>query len=172
MVFELPRLNFRKRCVDRLKSPFEDSDFRSEGVPSRLRNKNPRFTIPKSQFLIPHSPLIPGPPFISLPIVEHHLGMLVHGLTPILNVSNIVESFAWFEKMGWQKGWDWGNPPTFGGVCNGKSEIFLCQGGQGSRGGPLPRHVCDDDTGGVWMSWWLGSPQKSIPLISVRWNTS
>ena len=83
--------------------------------------------------------------------------MIVHGLTPILNVSNIVESFAWFEKMGWQKGWDWGTPPTFGGVCSGKSEIFLCQGGQGSRGGALPRHICDDDTGGVWMSWWLGT---------------
>ena len=25
-------------------------------------------------------------------------------LTPILNVSNIQESFAWFEKFGWQKG--------------------------------------------------------------------
>lgn len=25
----------------------------------------------------------------------------VKRLTPILNVSNIVESFAWFEKLGW-----------------------------------------------------------------------
>ncbi len=88
--------------------------------------------------------------------------MIVHRLTPILNVSNIVESFAWFQKAGWAKGWDWGDPPTFGGVCCGHSEIFLCQGGQGSRGGPLPRHVMDDDddTGGVWMSWWLGSPAE------------
>jgi uncharacterized glyoxalase superfamily protein PhnB len=36
-------------------------------------------------------------------------------------------------------------------------EIFLCQGAQGSRGGPLPRHVDEDDTGGVWMSWWVKS---------------
>jgi len=42
--------------------------------------------------------------------------MLAKALTPILNVSDIQESFAWFEKLGWQKGWDWGNPPTFGGV--------------------------------------------------------
>lgn len=84
--------------------------------------------------------------------------MEIKGLTPILNVSNIVESFAWFEKLGWQKGWDWGDPPAFGGVCNGKSEIFLCQGGQGSRGGPMPQFVGDDGTGGVWMSWWLESP--------------
>ena len=84
--------------------------------------------------------------------------MLVHRLTPILNVSNIEESFAWFEKLGWQKAWDWGDPPTFGGVCSGHTEIFLCQNGQGSRGGPSPRHTGDDDTGGVWMSWWLSSP--------------
>jgi catechol 2,3-dioxygenase-like lactoylglutathione lyase family enzyme len=85
----------------------------------------------------------------------------VKRLTPILNVSNIVESFAWFEKLGWAKGWDWGDPPTFGGVWSGDTEIFLCQGGQGSRGGPLPRHLMDDDdTGGVWMSWWLGSPAE------------
>ncbi len=55
------------------------------------------------------------------------------------------------------KGWDWGDPPDFGGVCTGDVEIFLCQNGQGSRGGPLPRHIGDDDTGGVWMSWFLDS---------------
>jgi catechol 2,3-dioxygenase-like lactoylglutathione lyase family enzyme len=84
----------------------------------------------------------------------------VERLTPILNVSNIQESFAWFEKLGWVKAWDWGDPPTFGGVCNGECEIFLCQGCQGSRGGPLPRHVEGDDTGGVWMTWWLESPSE------------
>src|SRR5215475_12789056 len=55
-------------------------------------------------------------------------------LTPILNVSDIQQSFAWFEKLGWQKGWDWGTPPTFGGVCSGECEIFLCQNAQGGRG--------------------------------------
>ena len=86
--------------------------------------------------------------------------MIVKRLTPILNVSNIVESFAWFEKLGWTKAWDWGDPPTFGGVCSGHAEIFLCQGAQGSRGGATPRHVGDDDTGGVWMSWWVSSPAE------------
>ncbi len=83
--------------------------------------------------------------------------MKVVHLTPILNVSNIEESFAWFGKLGWKKGWDWGDPPTFGGVCSGGFEIFLCQNGQGSRGGPMPRHVGDDGTGGVWMSWFVAS---------------
>src|SRR6185312_8165922 len=55
-------------------------------------------------------------------------------ITPILNVSDISASFAWFEKLGWRKCWDWGTPPTFGAVGSGKCEIFLCQGGQGGRG--------------------------------------
>ena len=59
--------------------------------------------------------------------------MLAKALTPILNVSNIQESFAWFEKLGWKKGWDWGHPPTFGAVCSGECEIFLCEGAQGGR---------------------------------------
>jgi hypothetical protein len=58
-------------------------------------------------------------------------------LTPILNVSNIQQTLAWFEKLGWTKAWDWGDPPTFGGVCSGECEIFLCQGEKietGNRG--------------------------------------
>jgi hypothetical protein len=39
--------------------------------------------------------------------------MLAHKLTPILNVSDIQQSFAWFEKLGWHKEWAWGSPPTF-----------------------------------------------------------
>ena len=86
--------------------------------------------------------------------------MHAHRLTPILNVSNIEQSFAWFEKLGWKKGWDWGSPPTFGAVCSGDCEIFLCLNGQGGRGkstftmtfGP------ESDEGtekSVWMSIWV-----------------
>jgi hypothetical protein len=84
--------------------------------------------------------------------------MKLEKLVPILNVSNIVETFAWFEKLGWKKGWDWGEPPTFGAVQSGECEIFLCQNGQGARGGAKPQFVGDDGTGGVWMSWFLDSP--------------
>jgi catechol 2,3-dioxygenase-like lactoylglutathione lyase family enzyme len=86
--------------------------------------------------------------------------MRVEHVTPILNVSSLPESFAWFEKLGWKKSWDWGDPATFGCVCCGEVEIFLCQGAQGSRGGPMPKHEWDDDTGGVWMSWWVRSPAE------------
>lgn len=60
--------------------------------------------------------------------------MLAKRLMPILNVSNLQESFAWFEKLGWKKGWEWGTPPDFGGVWSGACEIFLCENGQGGRG--------------------------------------
>jgi hypothetical protein len=38
--------------------------------------------------------------------------MEAKGLTPILNVSDIASTVAWFEKWGWKKLWDWGTPPT------------------------------------------------------------
>jgi catechol 2,3-dioxygenase-like lactoylglutathione lyase family enzyme len=111
--------------------------------------------------------------------------MKVERVMPVLNVSNIKESFEWFEKLGWKKAWDWGDPPDFGAVSNGKNEIFLCLNGQGSRGGPMPRFVWDDDTGGVWMSWFLGSPAEvdavytraleqgltvTVPPMDMPWN--
>jgi hypothetical protein len=81
-------------------------------------------------------------------------------LTPILNVSNIQESFAWFEKLGWEKAWEWGEPPGFGGVCAGPLEIFLCEGAQGGRGRSTVTRTFgpDGDDGaekGVWMSIWV-----------------
>ena len=53
---------------------------------------------------------------------------------PILNVSDMQQSFAWFEKLGWKKSWDWGDPPDFGAVCCGENEIFFCLNAQGGRG--------------------------------------
>jgi catechol 2,3-dioxygenase-like lactoylglutathione lyase family enzyme len=86
--------------------------------------------------------------------------MNAKGLTPILNVSDIQQSFAWFAKFGWKKAWDWGSPPTFGAVCSGKYEIFLCQGAQGGRGKSPVKMTFGpegDETGdkGVWMSLWV-----------------
>jgi catechol 2,3-dioxygenase-like lactoylglutathione lyase family enzyme len=72
-------------------------------------------------------------------------GMQAHGVTPILNVSNLEESFAWFAKLGWRKRWDWGDPPDFGAVGNGPCEIFLSQNGQGARGFWMTVWVADVD---------------------------
>jgi hypothetical protein len=67
--------------------------------------------------------------------------MRATGLNPILNVSDLPASFAWFRRLGWEKAWDWGDPPTFGAVRSGDCEIFLCLEGQGGRG--------------MWMSLWV-----------------
>jgi len=82
----------------------------------------------------------------------------IQGVTPILNVSNLRETFAWFERLGWRKHWEHGEPPTFGAVISGDTEIFLCQDCQGARGGSLPRQSWDNQAGSTWMSWWLESP--------------
>lgn len=88
--------------------------------------------------------------------------MYAKGLTPILNVSDLGKSFAWFEELGWKKCWDWGDPPTFGSVGSGECEIFLflCRDAQGGRGnggvkstfGPGGSQTADR---GVWMSIWV-----------------
>src|SRR5579864_568453 len=86
--------------------------------------------------------------------------MEAKGVTPILNVSDIASTFAWFEKWGWKKLWDWGTPPTFGAVGSGKEVcIFLCQGAQGGRGrgANTTTFQQDGDEAGdedVWMSVW------------------
>lgn len=71
--------------------------------------------------------------------------MQAKGLIPILNVSDIEQSFTWFEKLGWKKSWDWGDPPDFGAVCSGQSEIFLCLDGQGGRGKGTQRSTFGDE---------------------------
>ena len=82
-------------------------------------------------------------------------------LTPILNVSNVGESMAWFELLGWKRGFTWNEggliaeaadanedgPANFGSVCSGDCEIFVCRDGQGGRG-----------ENGAWVSWWLDTP--------------
>ena len=81
-------------------------------------------------------------------------------INPILNVSDIQQSFEWFEKFGWEKSWDWGDPPTFAGVCSGHCEIFLCLDGQGGRGKGANTSTFGEKGGetadkGAWMSIWV-----------------
>jgi hypothetical protein len=99
--------------------------------------------------------------------------MLAKRLTPILNVSDIEQSFSWFEKLGWKKAWDWGTPPDFGGVCSGECEIFLCENAQGGRGkstlektfGPDGDDSADK---GTWMSIWVD--ETWTPFTGAAWS--
>ena len=93
-------------------------------------------------------------------VQQRRFDMFAHAVNPILNVSSFDESVAWFEKIGFKKMWDWGEPPSFGAVKSGNVEIFLCWGGQGGRGkspvkmtfGPDGDQTADK---GVWMSLWV-----------------
>lgn len=86
--------------------------------------------------------------------------MRAHGVNPILNVSDLVASFDWFERAGWTKLWEFGEPPSFGAVGSGVVEIFLCHNAQGGRGrSGLTRtggaDGRDDAERGVWLSIWV-----------------
>ncbi|MGH7583363.1 MAG: bleomycin resistance family protein [Gemmatimonadales bacterium] len=86
--------------------------------------------------------------------------MRVQGLTPILNVSDMEASFAWFAKLGWHERWRWGEPTSFGASSSGKAEIFLCRDGQGGRGkgsntGTFGAPAGEQADKGCWMSWWV-----------------
>jgi len=83
-----------------------------------------------------------------------------NAITPILNVSSMEQSFEWFGKLGWSKGWEWGEPVTFGGVCSGEVEIFLCLNGQGGRGkganeATFGNADVQSQDQGVWLSIWV-----------------
>ena len=90
--------------------------------------------------------------------------MKVEQVVPILNVSDVTASQAWFGKLGWDKGFEWrgsqGGPVEFGAVTAGDSEIFLCRDGQGGRGrgdntstgGPDADQTADK---GAWISIWV-----------------
>lgn len=110
--------------------------------------------------------------------------MPIHAVTPILNVSDIGRSLAWFETLGWTRGFTWNDggmigsgdcaadsnehgPAGFASICSGKAEIFLCRGGQGSRGTIEPKFAGDDQTDGVWMSWWVDSPAEVDRMFSI-----
>ena len=71
--------------------------------------------------------------------------MTVRSVRPILNVSDVRESLAWFEQLGWKTTFVWddeGGEPEFGGTGSGDdAEIFLCRNGQGERP--------------TWVSWFL-----------------
>lgn len=95
--------------------------------------------------------------------------MDIEGITPVLNVSNLPKSFAWFERLGWKRGFAWNDggqiedaadrdengEAHFGSVCVDEATIFLCRDGQGSRGTGMPSFPGDDATDGVWMTWWI-----------------
>ena len=89
--------------------------------------------------------------------------MNVERVAPILNVSNVTESIAWFGKLGWELSFQWRSAADgsvdFGGVRNGDHEIFLCRNGQGGRGrgqnASKGRPADQQGDKGVWIAIWV-----------------
>jgi catechol 2,3-dioxygenase-like lactoylglutathione lyase family enzyme len=109
------------------------------------------------------------------------------GLTPILNVSDLRASVAWFAKLGWRECWSWGDPPGFGAVGSGTCEIFLCEDGQGGRGRGANTRTFGapgDERAdkGAWMTIWVedvdavhreclaNGVEVTFPPTDMPWN--
>jgi catechol 2,3-dioxygenase-like lactoylglutathione lyase family enzyme len=89
-------------------------------------------------------------------------------ITPILNVSDMAASFAWFEKWGWTMAWDWGSPPDFGSVQSGECDIFLCLNGQGGGGSWVC--VAVDDVDAVHRQCVAAHLEVTFPPTDMPWN--
>jgi catechol 2,3-dioxygenase-like lactoylglutathione lyase family enzyme len=65
---------------------------------------------------------------------------------PILNVTNVPASIDYYvDKLGFEKEWEWGSPPTFACVRRDEVRIFMCQDGQGQPGTWMSIFVQDVD---------------------------
>ncbi len=65
---------------------------------------------------------------------------------PILNVASVPASLDYYvDRLGFEKEWDWGTPPTFACVRRDEVRIFMCQGGQGQPGTWISIFVQDVD---------------------------
>lgn len=54
---------------------------------------------------------------------------------PILSVKDVPAAIAYYvDKLGFEKEWAWGAPPTFGCVFRDSVRIFMCKDAQGSPG--------------------------------------
>jgi catechol 2,3-dioxygenase-like lactoylglutathione lyase family enzyme len=72
--------------------------------------------------------------------------MKIDSIVPILYATDVAESIRYFtNKLGFEGNWEWDNPPTFGGVNHGKTQIFFCKDGQGNKGTWMSIFIHDVD---------------------------
>ena len=69
------------------------------------------------------------------PAEGQSFSMRFNTIVPILYSSNVTNSLNhYIDVLGFENKWDWGNPPTFGGIYKNGIEIFFCENGQGHPG--------------------------------------
>ena len=76
-------------------------------------------------------------------------------------MSDVRGSIAWFESLGWKTTFEWEEEGEtgFAGTGCGAAEIFLCRADR-VQGTHAPAFPFDETTGGVWMSWFLETPEE------------
>ncbi len=79
-------------------------------------------------------------------------------VTPILNVSDVNASVAWFQKLGWSLAYAFGD--SFACLRFGWGQLFLSRDSQGLRGGNPVGPGVGDDAGATWHCWWMASPAE------------
>ena len=90
--------------------------------------------------------------------------------TPILNVKNLQASMDYYvQKLGFEKMWDWGDPPDFGCVGRGKVEIFFCQGCQGQSG--MWMSIFMDDVDALYEEYKKSGATILDPPTNYPWGT-
>lgn len=68
---------------------------------------------------------------------------------PILYSANVIRSLDYYtDVLGFDGRWDWGQPPTFGGVYRNEVQLFFCEKGQGNPGTWISIMV--DDVDGIY----------------------
>jgi uncharacterized glyoxalase superfamily protein PhnB len=88
---------------------------------------------------------------------------------PILNVRNVPASIDYYvNKLGFQKKWDWGSPPTFACVTRGKVDIFFCQGAQGQSGTWMSLFIDDPDA--LHEEYKQSGAIVRMPPTNMPWN--
>ena len=91
-------------------------------------------------------------------------------VVPILNVSNFANAMEYYTaKLGFQKKWDWGDPPGFGCVARGKVEIFLCEGGQGQPG--MWMSIFIEDVDALHQEYKKSGAIVRLPPTNMPWGT-
>jgi GNAT superfamily N-acetyltransferase/uncharacterized glyoxalase superfamily protein PhnB len=81
--------------------------------------------------------------------------MVFHQGIPILYSSNVLKSIEYYtEILGFENSWNWGEPPTFGGVSKNNVQIFFCKECQGNPG--------------TWLSIFVDNVDELYETIKVK----
>ena len=88
---------------------------------------------------------------------------------PIFSVRNVPASIEHYVNvLGFEKAWDWGEPPTFGCVCRDEVSIFFCEECQGQQGTWLSIFI--DDVDALYEEYKASGANIRQPPTTFQWG--